>query len=246
MAEIHSVSNGRWLDIETWNEGIPTIADDVVINNTITIDGDVSAASVYIKENGSLIAKAGLCDYGNLSYQVLNVINLNIKNWMMDGTYPDKRKIHLRGVRLPFFPDLIPSISCIQNETNRGFLPTSVLEFPQKTITELDDKRESYVMVDLQPRRLAANLSRTSAIASGHNTSKWVSAGVASTTVKLLWSRTSRYDYSEQLDRMISQPFEVLLVSHTGVMKGHIVSKDPVPTEGSAFFSANITIEEGS
>jgi hypothetical protein len=242
------MQNGDWNSASTWDNGIPAAADDVVISKTVTITNNVHANSIHITE-GSLIAQAGMKSVKdaagqNLSYQVLDVINVNVKHWRMDGIYIDNRIVDLRGVRLPYFPDLVPSISCIQPGGN-GFLPTSVLEFPESPISKNEDQRNAYIMADPQPIRSVAKLDETANISATRNLSRWSSAGVRSQTVHVEWSKNSPYDYSEQLDRMVSQPFAVLLVSHTNILKGHRETKQPSQSGGEGYFACDLTIVEG-
>ena len=245
-----SISDGAWDLPATWNPNrVPLPTDDVVINHRVTIRVNIIAKSVKI----SALPQAGLTTdhtlYTNIGYASigLNPIIAEVGRWMLEGMYPDNRIIDLTGLDL--LRNKSAGISCIQSMA--GFRPITDI-FCQ--LSETTDN--SVIMFDPQPLSMSAMIEETSNISATRQVARWKGAGIRKGQVTIQWPKTgarveaadglsSIVSVEAMLDRMVRQPFKVLIFTPIWILFGHITSVVPAQSGGQGWQAVTISITEG-
>jgi hypothetical protein len=230
MTTITSVQNGQWSAAATWDTGtVPTNADDVYINHTVTISGNVAALSCNIVA-GSLITDSTA------------VLTIDIPVWTMTRLTVDTRTIKMNGIRLiqtVTARHIIPCISSVGAADAYGNGQTLTLPF-------YDASNANFGMSDDTKPSLTANLDDQVNRGSGSNKASWRSAGVRFINATVKWPKNyAAIAYDAQLDVMTRSPYTVLLVTPSVIFKGHIQSVQYTDRAGEACYGATIQVVEG-
>ncbi len=98
-AQITSVQSGNWSDSDTWDNGVPTSSDDVVIaaGHTVTVDAEASCKDISFGDN---TAKLGLNDDLKI-YGDFNVVDTYTSN----NPFNDSGSLWTAGKKLIFYGD---------------------------------------------------------------------------------------------------------------------------------------------
>lgn len=223
MASIYTVKAGSWSDSSVWNTGtVPTEDDDVTIMHAITIDGNASAGILTIDTGGSLTTDTNPL---TTSY-TMKATYIN-----MARTLNDTRVVRLDGMTLSITS---PSITSIGNGDGLP-ITQGVTETPEAVI--FDDPGVpgySAQMKDITPE---GGCVRAYA--------RKVSNGVRylSITVRI---RSNNGAMMGQLYRMAELPYQVLAVTYSSIIKGHIEAITPVESTGKEYRTFRVSIAEGA
>lgn len=219
MATITSVADGEWTDGTTWDGGtVPTAEDDVYIDHTVDIAGNASAQSITVR-NGSLVTD------GN---PLTSKCTLTFGTMLMERKLTDDRMVRLDGLTLSVGR---PSISCKGTDS---FPPTPDIIWTQELVI-IDDPGVlgfSSQMQDIRPEGIARAWARK------------VSNGVRYMTLAVK-IKADHGHIIGSLYRMAEGPFQVLAVTYSAVIKGHIESITPVDSVGKEYRTFRITVAEG-
>ena len=222
MATITSAQDGDWNTASTWNSGtVPTSADDVYIDHVVTFGAiNMTAANIYIR-NGSL--------YYNPTFSLSTEVKLTVNKIWMFRKLNDTRKVRLDGVRLEL---TTPSISA---EGSGESLPPTTGITNISEVSIFDDPGAmgfSAQMQDQKPEGCAVAYARK------------VSNGVRYMTIT--WRiRADKPIAIGQLYRMAENPYQVLVSTYSGVIKGYIEAITPIDSVGKEYRAFRISVAEG-
>lgn len=226
MATVKSIQDGDWNTTSTWDTGtVPTSADTVFIYHTVTVAADFTANEIIITSTGSF--------YTSDTWGATSTITGTFSHIVMNRVLNDNRKVNLDGVT---FSGLEPMISSHLYGASDGFPETPELYESSNTHVIIDDPgflSSSSQMQDIKPEGIA------------HAYARKVSNGVRymTLTVKI---RSDRLNHLGSLYRMQQGPFQVLAVTHSCLIKGHIEAVVPdASSVGKAYISVRVTIAEG-
>lgn len=221
MTTITSVQNGKWGNASTWDSGtVPTAEDDVDIDHTVTIDGNAVAESIYIN-TGSLVTDDRWIEN--------NPITLTTGEITMARILTDDRRVRLDGANLVITK---PSITSLGSP-----------DFPDTTMGVMSKENEVIIddpglygfssqMQDIKPEGCARAYARK------------VSNGVRYLNV-IVHIRKDKSNVIGQLYRMAENPFQVLAVTNSAVIKGFIEAITPVDSVGKEYRAFRVSIAEG-
>lgn len=223
MANIFSVQDGNWGDTSTWDGGtVPTSADYVTINHTVTIKSDAVANSIVIN-NGSLLGS----DVNNTYSLTVNTITMNRK-------LTDDRTVRLDGLNLIIAR---PGISC-QKVGEDGF---------PSTVGVVENANHRYIIVD-DPGMYGFSATMQDIKPEGGYARAWarkISNSVRYLTVSVHIQSNKAHNIGD-LYRMAELPFQVLAVTNSCAIKGYIEAIAPVDSVGKEYRTFRVTIAEGS
>lgn len=224
MAAVKSVQNGDWNTTSTWDTGtVPTSADTVYIYHTVTVAADFTANEIVIKD-GSLCTAD--------TWGLTSSITGTFKHIVLERMLNDNRKVNLDGV---IFSGIEPMISSYITAPD-GFPETPAIYEGTNTHLIIDDPgflSSSSQMQDIKPEGIAHAYARKVSNAVRYMT----------LTVKI---RNDRPFYLASLYRMQQGPFQVLAVTHSCLIKGHIETVVPDASSiGKEYISVKVTIAEG-
>lgn len=228
MATVSSAQDGKWSDTSTWTGGaVPTAEDDVMIYHSVRLytNGATSyyfAKSIRIRAGGSLTVDPA--SYGNI---VLNAPSIRLY-----AVLNDTRTVNLDGVILN---GVKPTISSVLG-SGEGFHSTPIIE----------ESGDGKVLID-DPGFPSATSKLRDYVPEGiaHGYAEKVGNGVRYLifTVKILYSELQ---YLRYLYWMTEDPYQVLVVTRSCVIKGFIESVVPDPSSvGKEYISVKVTITEG-
>lgn len=226
MAAVKSVQDGDWNTTSTWDTGtVPTSADTVYIYHTVTVAADFTANEIIIMSTGSF--------YTSDTWAQTNAITGTFSHIIMNRVLDDNRRVNLDGV---MFSGVEPMISSHLYGASDGFPDTpEVYESSYKYVI-IDDPgflSSSSQMQDIKPEGIAHAYARKVSNAVRYMT----------LTVKI---RSNRLNYLGSLYRMQQGPFQVLAVTHSCLIKGHIETVVPDASSiGKEYISVRVTIAEG-
>ena len=226
MAVIFSAQDGVWANTSTWSGGVvPTTADDVYIQHNVVFRENFNAKSITIYTTGSLSLDNTYTGWTG------QAIAAQVGSIWMDRVLNDTRKVNLDGV---MFVGITPSITCY-GRNNDGF-PRSINIIHDGTNVLIDDPGLiscSAEMQDIKPEGVAPAYARKV-----RNMVRYMTL-----TVKI---KNTSLQYLASLYNMVRGPFQVLAVTHSSVIKGHIEAVVPDPSSvGKAYISVRVTIAEG-
>lgn len=225
MATITSAQSGDWNTGATWDSGtVPTAEDGVIIAHAVTVGADFTADTISISSAGSLSVSD--------AWTQATAITGTFRLLTMDRALDDARRVNLDGIRLT---GAIPSISSTPIVSD-GFPPTvDIIEDNEDII--FDDPgflSSSSQMQDIKPEGIAHAYARKVSNAVRYMT----------LTVKI---RSTKLNYLGTLYRMQQGPHQVLAVTHSCIIKGHIETVVPDASSiGREYLSVRLTIAEGS
>ena len=228
MATVTSAQDGRWGDTSTWSGGaVPTSDDDVRIQHGVTLytNGTTTnyfANSIRILSGGSFTVDP--TSYGN--------IVLNVPSIRLNAVLYDTRRVNLDGVILN---GIKPSISSALG-SGEGFHATPVIEESGDGKIIIDDPgfpSASSRLRDVNPEGIARAYAEK------------IGNGVRylTFTVKILYHELQ---YLRYLYWLTEDPYQVLVVTRSCVIKGFIESVVPDPSSiGKEYISVKVTVTEG-
>ena len=224
MVQTISVQDGDWNTGSTWNTGqVPTSYDDVYIDHTVTIGGNynVVAYNIYVR-NGSLINDP---QYDQINYQQKMTVN----RFELVRKLNDDRVVRLDGI------NLILAVPCISSDGSGDGYPTTTHIINDSGVSIIDDPGVmgfSAQMQDIKPEGCARAYARK------------VSNAVRYMTIT--WHIKSDHALEMgRLYRMAESPYQVLVSTYSGVIKGYIESITPVDSVGKEYRSFRIMVAEG-
>lgn len=221
-----TAQDGSWGDTTTWSGGVvPTVNDDVIIEHNVTFNDNINAMSVTIGTAGSLTRDN---TYSGWTGQA---ITAQI-GWMeLRRTLDDVRPVNFDGVVIK---GTTPCISC-RCTSDDGF-PRTVTLFSNSNDIIIDDPGFiscSAEMQDIKPEGIAHAYVRKM-----RNMVRYMTV-----TVKI---KNDKLQYLASLYNMVRGPFQVLAVTHSCIIKGHIETVVPdASSVGKAYISVRVTIAEG-
>ena len=223
--EITSVQNGDWNTGATWDSGtVPTAEDNVYIDHNVTVGADFVAGTITIETTGSLTTAS--------TWTQQTPITGTFNELTMDRILNDNRRVNLDGVQLV---GVTPSISSDNAGTDSFPYTFPLIEDNSNII--IDDPgflSSSSQMQDIKPEGIAHAYARKVSNAVRYMT----------LTVKI---RSTKLNYLGTLYRMQQGPFQVLAVTHSCIIKGHIETVVPDASSiGREYLSVRLTIAEGS
>jgi len=221
MATLTSVQNGDWNVASTWDGGtIPTSSDTVNIDHVVTISAGAVANNIVIN-TGSLIETA---NYHTKITLTVNKIEIN-------RLLNDDRTVRLDGITVIIKHPTITSIGIRQIDG----LPTTYGVYSEDNTVIIDDPGVfgfSAQMQDIKPEGCARAYARK------------VSNGVRYMNV-VVHIKNDRCDIMGQLYRMAENPFQVLAVTKSSLIKGFIEAITPVDSVGKEYRTFRVSIAEG-
>lgn len=226
MSEIISVAAGDWNTGATWDSGtVPTAEDDVTIAHAVTVGADFTADTISISSAGSLSVSD--------TWTQATAITGTFRLLTMDRTLDDARRVNLDGVQIV---GATPSITSTPPISTDGFPKTADIFEDHENII-IDDPgflSSSSQMQDIKPEGIAHAYARKVSNAVRYMT----------LTVKI---RSTKLNYLGSLYRMQQGPHQVLAVTHSCIIKGHIETVVPDASSiGREYLSVRLTIAEGS
>lgn len=226
MAQVNSVQAGDWNVTSTWDTGtIPTSADTVQIKHAVHFAAPIEAYYIHIWSGGSLTTTKGC------SLEGLDADFVVMELWR---TLDDRRRIDFDGVMLS--GRVRPSISC-GNYTAADAYPImhSLVDDGTGGII-IDDPgflSSTAILRDIKPEGCTPAYAEKVS-----NAVRYITA-----TVHIKASDLAPLGY---LYRMARSPFQVLLVTHSIVIKGFIESVVPDPASvGKEYIAVKVTVTEG-
>ena len=223
MANIDSVQDGDWNTASTWSGGaVPTSSDNVIIDHSVTINSNAVANDIEVRA-GSLSTP--------IDWDMSAKVTLICNKITMDRLLSDDRMVRIDGLTLILS---VPSISCIGTYSGDGLPTTSSVTSTANTVI-MDDPGVpgfSAQMQDIKPEGCARAYARK------------VSNGVRYMNV-VVHIKNDRCDIMGQLYRMAENPFQVLAVTSSGLIKGFIEAITPVDSVGKEYRSFRVSIAEG-
>ena len=226
MAVIFSAQDGRWSNTSTWSGGVvPTVADDVYIDHNVTFNENFKAKSILIQATGSLSLENTYMGWTG------QAITAEVGSIHMNRVLNDTRKVNLDGVMMV---GITPSITSYY-PSNDGFPKTRALIHDGTNVIIEDPGLISCTaeMQDIKPEGVAPAYARKV-----RNMVRYMTL-----TVKI---KNTNLQYLASLYNMVRGPFQVLAVTYSSVIKGHIEAVVPDPSSvGKAYVSVKVTIAEG-
>ena len=225
MSNITSVQDGNWGDTSTWDGGtVPTSADYVTINHTVTIKSDAVANSIVIN-NGSLLGS----DVNNTYSLTVNTITMNRK-------LTDDRTVRLDGLNLIIAR---PGISC-QKVGEDGFPSTvGVVENATHRYIIVDDPGMygfSATMQDIKPEGCSRAYARKIANAVRYLTM----------TVRIQRGHADEQKHLRDIYLWAELPFQIIGMNGSCAIKGYVESVVyDKASIGTAYHVLQVTIAEG-
>lgn len=223
MANITSAQDGEWNIASTWTGGaVPTSVDKVTINHNVTIEGNAIAGYIFIGASGSLMTSST----SNMSLPSTLTVTGSM---IMDRTLEDNRTVRLDGINLVIGS---PSIS----SRGTGTFPPTLFDIVntqgQVIIDDTGVLGYSAKMQDISPEGCARAYANK------------LSNGVRymNLTVHI------RKDLSNKvglLYRMAENPYQVLAVTNSAVIKGFIEAITPLDSVGKEYRAFRVSIAEG-
>ena len=224
MANISSTQDGDWNTASTWSGGVvPTANDKAYIFHKVTFKADITALDITIGNGGSLTVAD--------DWTATTSINVTASYIFLTRNLNDDRVVRMDGAIL----DLTPAISCIGSLSVDGFPDTSGIYHNVATGILIDDPGLygfSAQMQDIKPEGCARAYARK------------VSNGVRYLNV-IVHIRKDKGDTVGLLYRMAENPFQVLAVTNSAVIKGFIEAITPVDSVGKEYRSFRVSIAEG-
>lgn len=229
MTVITSIQAGAWHSTATWDTStVPTVSDTVRIKHDVVIDHPndppnniVYANTVYI-DDGSLT----VADTVNYTDQ----IPVSFNHVYLTRLLNDGRRVRLDGLR---FLAVTPSLSCVKPGDD-GFPATPTIE-----------ESPSVIFSDPGYFGAGSKLQDITPEGCGRAHVRKVANNVRYMTVTLRIDGKRPYILGS-LYRMAEGPFQVLLVTNTCLIKGHIETIAPDPSSvGTEFISVRVTVAEG-
>lgn len=222
--EITSVQDGDWNTASTWDSGtVPTAEDNVYIDHNVTVGADFVAGTITVASTGSLTVAS--------TWTQQTPITGTFTTLTMDRILSDNRRVNLDGVQLI---GVKPSISS-DAVGGDGWPATYALIEDNENII-IDDPgflSSSSQMQDIKPEGVAHAYARKVSNAVRYMT----------LTVKI---RSTKLNYLGTLYRMQQGPHQVLAVTHSCIIKGHIETVVPEASSiGREYLSVRLTIAEG-
>lgn len=219
---ITSVQDGNWNTGSTWSGGsVPTANSDVVIKHKVTISTDAVAGLITISTGGSLVTDD--------TWHGINPISLTVARIVMTRELTDDRVVRLDGVNLIVAR---PSITASGSST----FPDTTAGVKSSTDEVIIDDPGLYgfsaQMQDIKPEGCARAYARK------------VSNGVRYLNV-IVHIRKDRTNIIGQLYRLAENPFQVLAVTNSAVIKGYIEAITPIDSVGKEYRSFRVSIAEG-
>ena len=222
MATITSAQDGNWIDAGTWYGGtVPTAEDSVVIAHKITLTSSATAKNVQISKYGSLVVSTG-----NLT----SIKTFTTESIELSRGLDDDRVIRLDGMNLA-----ITKSSITASGGGDGFPTTNPSVISTEGGIIIDDPGLygfTAQMQDIKPEGCARAYARK------------VSNGVRYLNV-VVHIRNDLGNIIGELYRMAENPFQVLAVTNSVVIKGYIEAITPVDSVGKEYRSFRISIAEG-
>ena len=222
MATVTSAQDGDWNTASTWTGGaVPTADDTVVVGHAVTIAANASAKDIYISA-GSLTS--------SLSWDMTTKVTLTCDSILMYRMFEDARQVRLDGITLIVAK---PSVTCIKSSDS---FPSTYgpVSNANRTIIIDDPGMLGYSaqMQDIKPEGCARAYARK------------ISNGVRYINV-VVHIRNGFEHYVGQLYRMAENPFQVLAVTNSAVLKGYIEAITPVDSVGKEYRTFRVSIAEG-
>ena len=222
MTAIYSIQAGDWNTASTWDTGtIPTAEDNVYIEHAVTFSASISALNIFI-HNGSLSGER---------IQMPASSTASFEQMVLYRKLDDTRRVNFDGIMLD--PAKVrPSISCLGS----GSFPRTPAILDDGANVIIDDPGFiacSAILRDVKPEGCAPAYAEKIS-----NAVRYLTATVHIKATGLL-PLLSLY-------RMAQGPFQVLLVTHSCVIKGFIESVVPDPASvGKEYVSVKVTVTEG-
>lgn len=223
MAVIVSTQDGKWSSTSTWSGGaIPTISDDVYVHHNVVFNASIKARAIYIEATGSLSVSDDWVG-GALTAEVGGIY--------LKRTLNDNRRVNFDGVIL------VGTEPCITSTIDGDSFPrTPPIHGDDPTKVIFDDPGFlscSAEMQDIKPEGVAHAYARKV-----RNMVRYMTL-----TLKI---KNTELRHLGVLYRMAQGPFQVLAVTHSCLIKGHIEAIVPDPSSvGKAYVSVKVTIAEG-
>ena len=223
MSTITTAQDGDWNTAATWTGGVvPTSSDTVQIKHAITIGANAEADVITIQE-GSLTSAD--------SWDMSSKVTLTCTKIELERLLDDDRIVRLDGITLNI---TTPGISSTGTLANDGW-PTYIGLFRSDGQVLIDDPGVlgySAQMQDIKPEGCLPAYARK------------VSNAVRYMTL-IVHIKADQGQLVGRLYRMADGPFQVLAVTYSSVIKGHIEAITPVESVGKEYRSFRISIAEG-
>lgn len=222
MATITSAQDGDWNDGTTWTGGsVPVAGDYVMINHAVTLNANATAGTIYIV-NGSLTTAD--------TWTMQTDATLTCDYLEMYRKLEDTRKVRLDGINLRI---TYPSLTAIKSSDSFPYT-VGVISTLYKSVIIDDPGMPAYTakMQDIGPEGCARAYARK------------VSNGVRYMNINV-HIKNSYGHIMGQLYRMAENPFQVLAVTNSAVIKGHIEAITPLDSVGKEYRSFRVSIAEG-
>ena len=223
MVTITSVQDGDWNDAGTWDgSAVPTSDDTVRIDHRVTIDADASAELIIIGDGSLTTPPSWAMD----AKAVLTVGGIE-----MERRLTDDRVVRLDGLTLNIGR---ASVTAMGTYASDGFPTTDGIRWTegQVIIADVGILGHTSEMQDIKPEGCARGYARKT-----RNGVRYMT-----TVVKI---KADLGYLIGQLYRMAEGPFQVLAVTYSTVIKGHIENITPADSVGEEFRTFRITVAEG-
>lgn len=221
MTTITSVQDGDWNTAATWDAAtVPTASDDVFIDHDVTLAADITARYVTIRDGSLHVAD---------SYAWGSELTATVTLFKLKRKLHDSRKVSLDGCT-------IISNTTLSSDYTVGDGFPSTPDLNNNTAVIIDDPGHlscSARMRDILPEGCAPAYAEKVS-----NAVRYITATIH---IKAGYLR-----YLASLYRMAQGPFQVLLVTHTCLIKGFIENVTPDPASvGKEYVTVKVTIAEG-
>ena len=225
MATITSVQDGDWNTAGTWDSGtVPTANDAVDIKHRVTFKASIAANSITIRKGGQLYVD------DSYTFQLGTVIEASFVTMTLERQLNDNRRVNLDGCRLS--ESVIPSLAS-RMITSDGFPYTPTITGTPFIFDDPGFISSSAILRDIKPEGCTPAYAEK------------VSNAVRYLTVTIHIDA----EYLQALGvlyRMARGPFQVLLVTHSCLIKGFIESVVPDPASvGKEYIAVKVTVTEG-
>ena len=223
MATITSAQSGDWNTASTWTGGVvPTSEDDVQIGHAVTVAANFQANTITVGATGSLTVS----DSWNQSTSITGTFG----KIEMVRVLNDNRTINLDGVS--FARDVVPALSSLNG--GDAFPDTPTLTDGSNVL--IDDPgflSRSAILRDMKPEGCPMAYAEK------------VSNAVRYMTA-IIHVKSDKLQYLGSMYRMAKGPHQVLLVTHSCLIKGFIETMVPDPQSiGKEYISVKVTVAEG-
>lgn len=224
MAYVASVKDGNWNSPATWSTtAVPTAEDSVHIYHKVILNSSGTANVIDIEKNGSL--------YTDPNWSHVSTRTLTVDYLLMFRQLNDDRVVRLDGVNLEIGHTSITAIG----GSSDGFPShgNAIINTEGQIIID-DPGMPAFTaqMQDIKPEGCARAYSRK------------VSNGVRYMNIIVHIRKDLGYVVGE-LYRMAENPFQVLAVTNSAVIKGFIEAITPVDNPGKEYRSFKVSIAEG-